>query len=128
MNSKRVFWGMCILFALLSISFFGSIIYGNTILKDSASSLLDLKLKSRILNEQQTALTKAKNDIEKYGNTYHEIYFKKLSEKYNIPIDFSMEESVKKAYVYWNLKLGYNNHHFFRNAIDFDNKFGKLQK
>lgn len=66
MNSKRVFWGMCILFAVLSISFFGSIIYGNTILKDSASSLLDLKLKSRILNEQQTALTKAKNDIEKY--------------------------------------------------------------
>ncbi|MDD2974182.1 MAG: hypothetical protein PHZ10_03660 [Aliarcobacter cryaerophilus] len=68
------------------------------------------------------------NDIEKYGNTYHEIYFKKLSEKYNIPIDFSMEESVKKAYVYWNLKLGYNNHQFFRNTIDFGKKFGKLQK
>lgn len=66
------------------------------------------------------------NDIEKYGNTYHEIYFKKLSEKYNIPIDFSMEESVKKAYVYWNLKLGYNNHQFFRNTIDFSKRFGKI--
>lgn len=66
------------------------------------------------------------NDIEKYGNTYHEIYFKKLSEKYNIPIDFSMEESVKKAYVYWNLKFAFNNQVFFGNIIDFSKKFWKL--
>lgn len=66
------------------------------------------------------------NDIKKYGSNYHEIYFKKLSKKYNTPIDFSMEESLKKAYVYWNLKLGYNNHDFFRNTIDFGRRFGKL--
>lgn len=66
MSSKKVFWGMCVIFGLLTIGFFCSIMYGNSILKDSASSLLDLKLKSRILNEQQTALTKAKNDIAKY--------------------------------------------------------------
>lgn len=67
-----------------------------------------------------------RNDIEKYGDSYHEIYFKKLIEKYIIPIDFSMEESVKKAYVYWNLKLGFKNHEFFQFVINFIRKMIKL--
>lgn len=66
MSSKKVFWAMCGLFSILVIGFFVSIVYGNSVLKNSAGDLLDLKIKNRILNEQQTALAKAKNDLEKY--------------------------------------------------------------
>lgn len=66
MNSRKVFWVMSGVFSILVVGFFASIIYGNSVLKDSAGSLLDLKIQNRILNEQQTALAKAKNDLEKY--------------------------------------------------------------
>lgn len=89
MTSKKVYWAMCLLFCLLIIGFFGSIIFGNSILKQSASSLLDLKLKSRILNEQQTALTKAKNDIEKYQD------FDKIA-KTVVPQDKDQAKAVRE--------------------------------
>ena len=66
------------------------------------------------------------NDITKYGKTYHEIYFKKACEKYGVDVEFDINETVSKAYVYWNLKLGLANHEFFKNALEFARKFGKL--
>lgn len=66
-------------------------------------------------------------DIKKYGESFHEISFKKASEKYNVDIDFNLNESVSKAYVYWNLKLGLTNHNFFKYAIKFAKKFARLQ-
>lgn len=68
-----------------------------------------------------------KQDIEKYGNSFHEVYFKKASEKYNVDIDFNLDESISKAYVYWNLKLGLANHKFFKESLVFGKKFAKLQ-
>ncbi len=68
MNSKKIYWSMLGLFSFSILVFFGLVVFGNSILKNSANSLLDLKLKNRLLNEQQAALTKAKRDIEKYQN------------------------------------------------------------
>lgn len=68
-----------------------------------------------------------KKDIEKYGNTYYEMYFKKASEQYAININFDLNEKVSKAHIYWNLKLGLNNHEFFKYSIDFAKKFTSLK-
>lgn len=67
-----------------------------------------------------------KQDIAKYGNSFHEVYFKKASEKYNVDINFSLDESMSKAYVYWNLKLGLTNHEFFKEGISYIRKIIKL--
>lgn len=58
-----------------------------------------------------------KNDLQKYGNLFHEINFKKAIEKYNVDIGFDLNETVKKAYVYYNLKIGYGNHKYFKETI-----------
>lgn len=67
------------------------------------------------------------DDIKKYGSSFYEIYFKKNSERYNINIDFDINETMKKGYVYYNLKLGQNNHDFFAYAIDNQKKRDSLQ-
>jgi hypothetical protein len=67
------------------------------------------------------------NDITKYGRTYHEVYFGKACEKYGVDIEFDMNETISRAYVYWNLKLGLSNHEFFKSSLDFSKKFAKLQ-
>ena len=69
-----------------------------------------------------------KKDIEKYGNTYYEMYFKKASEKYGVDISFDLSEKVSQAHLYWNLKLGLNNHEFFKYSINLAKKFVELQK
>lgn len=69
----------------------------------------------------------SKEDIKRYGNTFHEIYFKKAAQKYGVDIGFNLNESISKAYVYWNLKLGLANHEFFKDALLFSKKFAKLQ-
>jgi hypothetical protein len=66
------------------------------------------------------------NDRKKYGTSYHEIYYKKAVEQYGVDIGFDMNETVSKAYVYWNLKLGLHNHEFIKYTLDFGRKFAKL--
>lgn len=66
-------------------------------------------------------------DIIKYGSTYHELYFLKAEKTFNTKINFSMNENMYKAYVYWNLTLGFYNHDFFKYSIDFSKKFAKMQ-
>lgn len=67
------------------------------------------------------------SDVEKYGKTYHEVYYKKASETLGVDIGFNLHETVSRAYVYWNLKLGFRNHEFFKYALDFGKKYAKLQ-
>ena len=67
------------------------------------------------------------SDITKYGNSFHEIYFKKACEKYGIDLEIDLNETLSKAYVYWNLKLGLAHHEFFKYALEFARKFAKLQ-
>lgn len=67
------------------------------------------------------------NDITKYGTTYHEIYFKKACEKYKVDVEFDINETISKAYVYWNLKLGLSNHEFFKYSLEFGKRFAEIQ-
>ncbi len=61
-------------------------------------------------------------DIARLGNTFHEIYLKKAGEKYGIKIDFSVNENIHEV-IYWNLKLGFNNHNFFKDMLVLVRKF-----
>lgn len=65
-------------------------------------------------------------DIQKYGNTFHEVYFKKACDIYGVDMEIDMNETIPKAHVYWNLKLGLSNHEFFRYALEFGRKIAKL--
>lgn len=67
-----------------------------------------------------------KEDKAKYGESFHAIWYKKASETYNVPIDFDPKQSMVKAYLTWNLKLGFNNHEFFKYALDFAKKYARL--
>ena len=69
-----------------------------------------------------------KDDIDKYGNSFNAISFKSYSEKYNIDIDFNLSETVRKAYLYYNLKLGYKNHNYFEEIINRIKKIIEAQK
>lgn len=64
-----------------------------------------------------------KNDLIIYGKTFYEIYFKKLSSKYKIDIDFKINDNIPTAQVYYNLKLAKENHDFIKFSIIFLNKF-----
>lgn len=69
-----------------------------------------------------------KNDINKYGNNFNAISFKSDSQKYSVDINFNLEESTRKAYVYYHLKLGYKNHSYFKEIINRIKKSIELQK
>lgn len=66
MNSKRVFYimiGVCILCALAVA---GVVVMGNSLLKEQAQKLVELKLEDKLLDEQQAALSQANKDIQEY--------------------------------------------------------------
>lgn len=69
-----------------------------------------------------------KDDIDKYGNSFNAINFKSASKKNSIDIDFNLSETVRKAYVYYNLKLGYKNHNYFEEIINRIKKIIEVQK
>ena len=119
----------------------------NTIVQYLRTNSTDVMCIGLGLNQQKTSLREHENknpqyfgnffdhlealgfsneDSEKYGHTFHEIYYKKASECYNVDIDFNLNESVSRAYVYWNLKLGLKNHQFFKNTINFSRQMLKF--
>ncbi|MFW2557808.1 hypothetical protein ACOTV5_08990 [Aliarcobacter butzleri] len=69
-----------------------------------------------------------KDDIDKYGNSFNAISFKSYSEKYNIDINFNLDESTRIAYIYYHLKLGYKNHIYFKEIINRVKKSIEVQK
>src|SRR3990167_6153605 len=66
MNAKRVFFGMIGLTGIFVIGIFLALMQSNKILSNRSSKLLELKLNSRVLDEQQTLLFQAIKDIDKY--------------------------------------------------------------
>lgn len=64
MNSKTVFYLMSVLIGVTSLLVIGAAIIGNAKLQESADEMVDLKLENHLLEAQQTALVKAKKDIE----------------------------------------------------------------
>jgi hypothetical protein len=67
MNSKKVFYLNVGLLTLLGIGIILSAYFSYTLLSSESNKLVDTKLQSRILDEQQTALRQAKNNIEKFS-------------------------------------------------------------
>ena len=68
MSSRRVFLLMCVAVGLLGVANIGAVYAGNLILQSKSRKLSGLKLDSRVLDEQQSAVSKAKKDIETYAS------------------------------------------------------------
>ncbi len=66
MTSKHVSYIMAGILSLLILAILGSAYVANGLLEKTSGRLVDLKLKSQVLQEEQTSLVKAKKDIEKY--------------------------------------------------------------
>lgn len=66
LNPKRMFYGMVGLVVLTSGAGIGAAVLGNNFLQKQSNKLVALKLEYRIPEENQSALKKAKADIEKY--------------------------------------------------------------
>ncbi len=67
MSSKRFFYVMIACVFLLTISVFGIVFLGNNILQNKSKKLVELKLESRLIEEQQLALIAANKDIDTYN-------------------------------------------------------------
>lgn len=68
MTSKKAFYLMSGLIVLVIIGVGVTVVYGNRILEKQANELMNLKTENHVLENQQTELLKAKNDIARYSN------------------------------------------------------------
>ncbi len=66
MNSKRLFYTLCIMLVLLGAASLGVVIFGNSYIKQQTQHIVALKAESLALDEQSRSLVQAKKDIEKY--------------------------------------------------------------
>jgi hypothetical protein len=66
MNAQKVYFGMIGTLAILSGLVIGVLVIGNSMIESKGSELVELKLESHLLEEQQVALTQANRDIEEY--------------------------------------------------------------
>lgn len=66
MTSRKMYYVMISLQVILVGVLLGVVLLGNSYLKSQSDKLVAAKLDSTSLNEQQTALIKAKKDLEKY--------------------------------------------------------------
>jgi len=67
MNTKRIFFVMVGIINFLAICSVAAVVLGNAHLVRQSKQLVELKLESRLLEEQQSALQQANKDIEKYS-------------------------------------------------------------
>ncbi|MFY9101286.1 hypothetical protein OZY48_09615 [Aliarcobacter cryaerophilus] len=65
-------------------------------------------------------------NLDKCGNNFHKIFFRKMSEKYDININFNEEDTIKMASVYYHLRLGLRNHKYFKFMLNFIEKWNNL--
>lgn len=66
MKSRRFFLVMVGLLAASILLIFGATLAGNSLLQKQAQRLNEIRVESKIIEEQETALLQAKRDIEKY--------------------------------------------------------------
>jgi len=66
MNSKRLYFGLLGVIALLIVALVGGAYGIDTLLSEQAKSLADKRLQVDVLNTEQQQLTQAKRDIQKY--------------------------------------------------------------
>lgn len=67
MNSKKMYFIMIGLLVLVIGALLATVVMGDRFLKKQSDKLFAARLDQMSLNEQQTALTKAKRDLEKYS-------------------------------------------------------------
>ncbi len=102
MNGKRFYWVMIGVSGLLALGIFAAAYFGNGVLAKQANKLVGLKLDSRVADEQQTSLTQAKKDIEKYSELEKEA-------KAIVPQDKDQAEAIReivKIAAISNVRLG----------------------
>lgn len=66
MNSKRVYFVLLGLIGLLLLGLLGGAYGVNQMLHQRSDTMVDLKLQSQVLDDQQVGLAKAKTEIKKY--------------------------------------------------------------
>lgn len=67
MNSKKVFYVMIGITALMSTLVVGAVFAGDSFLRKQSEKLVSLKLDNEVIDQQQVALAQAKKDVEKYA-------------------------------------------------------------
>jgi hypothetical protein len=68
MTSKKAFYLMAGLIVLAVMGVGAVVVYGNKLLVQQAGELMNLKTENHVLENQQTELLRAKNDIARYSN------------------------------------------------------------
>ncbi|MGZ6004624.1 MAG: hypothetical protein ACXWLH_00575 [Candidatus Saccharimonadales bacterium] len=89
MNGKRFNLLMIGIAGLLGILIFAAIFGANSLLKQRSKKLLDLRLQSQVLSQQQASLAKAKKDIAKYSELNREA-------RIIVPQDKDQAEAVRE--------------------------------
>lgn len=67
MNTKKVYYGMLGFTGILFISIFVALFLSLKLLKSHSDGLVEVKLESRLLDNQQASLTKAQKSIKEYS-------------------------------------------------------------
>jgi hypothetical protein len=67
MNPRRFFMVMLACLSISGLLIVGAVLGGNIVFKQQAKKLNDLKVQSKVIEDQQTSLIKAKKDIETYS-------------------------------------------------------------
>lgn len=89
MNSKRAYFVMLGIIVLLIAALLGGSYGIDTLLQKQSKKLVGLKLQSQTLDQEQTSLTKAKQDVQKYGD------LEKIA-KSIVPQDKDQAEAVRQ--------------------------------
>lgn len=67
MNSKKLFYLLCVVILLINVGGVAALVYGNKLLVKQNSKLTDLKIEASSLEEVQRSLVNAKKDIQSYS-------------------------------------------------------------
>ncbi len=67
MSSKKVFYILSALMGLLALLVIASVFLGDMLLHKQSNKLVDLKLNNQVIEEQQSSLSSANKDLQKYA-------------------------------------------------------------
>ncbi len=89
MTSKRLYFGLLVIIALLFVGLLAGVYGANKLLVARANTLTSLKTKSQALTQQQEGLSSAKEDIQKYAGL-------EAIAKIVVPQDKNQAEAVRE--------------------------------
>lgn len=89
MNSKRVYFGMLAVVGVLFLGLFGSLYGVNGLLQRHADTLVNARLQSDVLTQQQVGLVRAKQQVSQYAD------LEKIAQSV-VPQDKDQAEAVRE--------------------------------